>query len=329
MDNTIFAQSVTNVRTLENKMLDRTKLEALIQVGSFSDAIRLLQQSVYAPYVYDSSYESGLKTYLEKFYNELYKIVPVKDIVDVLAIRYDGHNLKAALKGKFSSRSFENLLIDAGTIPASSIVAMVRDESYRDLPKVLKVAVEKATSDFKNNKDPQGLDITLDKAMYAYMLEKAQSSGYSYMTDVVKLLIDITNIKSFIRINIQDRGREFFSRVAIPGGNLDLDIMASSIGEAIENFPSRIYHTDYYGWVNEAVEEYHKTGNIGCIEKSADDYLMKVMKRAKLISFGPEPIVSYIYAVENEVRLVRIILTGKMNELSSELLRERLRDVYV
>jgi len=53
------------------------------------------------------------------------------------------------------------------------------------------------------------------------------------------------------------------------------------------------------------------------------------MKDAKYVSFGPEPVIAYIFAKENEIKLIRIIMVGKINGIDGEVIRERLRENYV
>ena len=42
-----------------------------------------------------------------------------------------------------------------------------------------------------------------------------------------------------------------------------------------------------------------------------------------------EPIVAYIYAKQTEIKNIRIILTGKLNNINSKTIKERLRESYV
>jgi len=42
-----------------------------------------------------------------------------------------------------------------------------------------------------------------------------------------------------------------------------------------------------------------------------------------------EPMVAYIYARETEVKTVRIIMSGKINGIEADIIKERLRDAYV
>ena len=42
-----------------------------------------------------------------------------------------------------------------------------------------------------------------------------------------------------------------------------------------------------------------------------------------------EPLLAYIYAKETEIKVIRIIMVGKLNNIAEEVIRERLRDIYV
>ena len=77
------------------------------------------------------------------------------------------------------------------------------------------------------------------------------------------------------------------------------------------------------------VEDYTKSGSAGVLEKLVDNYIMNMMKEAKMIPFGGEPLLAYIYAKETEIKVVRIIMVGKLNNIAEEVIRERLRDIYV
>ena len=46
-------------------------------------------------------------------------------------------------------------------------------------------------------------------------------------------------------------------------------------------------------------------------------------------SFSIGPLVAYILARENEIKTVRIILSGKQNDFSDDAIRERVREMYV
>jgi V/A-type H+-transporting ATPase subunit C len=57
-----------------------------------------------------------------------------------------------------------------------------------------------------------------------------------------------------------------------------------------------------------------------------DDFLMERLKAAKMVVFGIEPLVGYILAKEHEVKLIRLILIGKLKGVN---VIKRMSDSYV
>ena len=56
---------------------------------------------------------------------------------------------------------------------------------------------------------------------------------------------------------------------------------------------------------------------------------MEYIKKAKMKSFGFEPILAFLIGKEFELQTIRIILSGKQNNIPAEIIRERLRDLYI
>ncbi len=329
MDYTIFAHSIARIKAMENKLLNRAKLDTLIDAKDFSDSIKMIQDTQYGEYITSDSYESGLKNALQDFYQFMYSIIPVHEIIDVLAVHYDGHNIKSILKGKFSGFDTSSIIINVGTIPIVSLKQMILEESYNDIPDTVIKTVQKAVSTFSVTGDPQDIDLIVDKGIYEYALEIAKNSKYDYLIEFVKFNIDITNLKTFIRIKAQEKSIEFLDKVFISGGTLEYDRFASFINETLERFAEKLSYTNFSKWSDQCIAEYIRNGDLGSIDRYGDNYILDHIKKSKFISLGTEPIVAYIYARENEIRALRIILTGKKSNVHPEKIRERMRDVYV
>ena len=105
--------------------------------------------------------------------------------------------------------------------------------------------------------------------------------------------------------------------------------MVSIINESPENIISKLSFSVYSEVVREGLEGYIATNSANLLEKLSDNYIMALMKDSKFVTFGPERILSYIYAKETEIKLIRIIMVGKLNNVAEEVIRERLRDSYV
>ena len=49
---------------------------------------------------------------------------------------------------------------------------------------------------------------------------------------------------------------------------------------------------------------------------------------SKYIVFGPEPLFTYLVAKEREINAIRMIMVSKINNISPDKVKERLRDTY-
>lgn len=333
MDNMKFIQAVSRLRALETKLLDKSKIDRLIDSSSPEEALKLLQETQYGNYMANirrpEEYEILLSEELKRLYALMYEISPEKLIVDIMSIRYDYHNIKVLIKGKLLGKDLSYLLIPVGTVNTDSLKRCSDESNYRDLNQFMRSTFEKSLKLFEESEDPQKIDIIADKFMYEDMYSKGKETGEKSIIDYIKTNIDLTNLKAFLRIKKQNKDRNFFNEVFIENGKLDKDVFLNNFNDSIESFINKLSYTDYYNVLKSGIEDYLNTGDFNLFEKLVDNYIMTYVKDAKYVSFGAEPLIAYIYAKETEIKVIRIIMVGKLNSIAPDTIRERLRDVYV
>ena len=333
MDVMQFTQVIPRLRVLETRLLDKTKIDRMIDSASAEDALKVLQESEYANVMSNvkraEDYEEILSTELKRIYSEVYSKSPSKPLVDVKSIKYDYINVKVILKGIFLKKDFSDILIPVGKYDAKKLKVIIENNTLVDLNPIMRASVEEAMEDFSAKNDPQRIDIILDKAMFEEMKAIAKELDDKFTDEYVKAMIDLTNIKTLLRVKKQNKGREFLLSVIISGGNIDKETLLALLTDSTENIPGKLSYTNYVEVLKNGVESYIKSGSAGYLEKLIDNYIMEKMKSAKMISFGGEPLLAYIYAKETEIKVIRIIMVGKLNNINGEVIRERLRDIYV
>lgn len=333
MDNLKYAHAVGRLRVLETRLLDKAKIDRMIESLSPKEALKVLEETEYSSSLASikrvEDYEFVLRDALKNLYKEIYSISPEKELVDVLCYKYDYHNIKVLIKSKILDKDFDNILIDAGSISIELLRESINEENYRDLSSNMREGIEKALKEFEEDKDPQKIDVILDKYMFSEMLFKASKLDNSFLLDYIKLNIDLTNIKTLIRVKKQEKSRNFFDEVIVDGGNLDRGALLELLNETEENISKKLYAKSYNTVVEKGLEEYLDSSKLSLMEKLSDNFLMDYAKKAKFVSFGAEPIIAYILAKETEIKIIRIIMIGKLNNVSAEVIRERLRDIYV
>ena len=333
MDKMIFSQVIPRLRVYETKLLDKSKIDRMIDSNSANEALKVLQETEYANIMSNvksaEDYEIILSEELRRVFRLMYDISPVKSLVDLMSIKYDYQNIKVILKGMFLKEDLSHLLISVGTVEASKLQSLIDNKDLRDLPPLMRQSIEEAISSFESTKDPQMVDIILDKYMFKALIQIKNEVKDSFVDKYVLALIDSTNLKILLRVKKQNKDREFFASVIIEGGSIEKDKLLGMLNDAVENIYTKLSYTNYADFIKNGIEHYTKTGSVSLLEKLVDNFIMDMMKNAKIIPFGVEPLLAYIYAKETEIKIIRIIMVGKLNNISSEVVRERLRDIYV
>ena len=64
-------------------------------------------------------------------------------------------------------------------------------------------------------------------------------------------------------------------------------------------------------------------------ERWCDNRIIQTISPQKYNAFTIGPVIAYVIARQNEIKTVRIILSGKLNDLPDDSIRERVREMYV
>ena len=162
-------------------------------------AENILQEFGYgeAKELYEGDIEWFIRREQNKLFNLIYDTLPERKELALCLFPYDYHNVKVCLKSEFLGIApSEDYLVSTGDMDWKQVVAMVRDRSYEFMPVNMKHAVMEATDLFGRGRDPQEIDIIMDKACYKDMLQAAEETGEDFLIGIVKLQIDILNLKT-------------------------------------------------------------------------------------------------------------------------------------
>ncbi|SHJ69901.1 V/A-type H+-transporting ATPase subunit C [Hathewaya proteolytica DSM 3090] len=328
-----FTSAVARLRVLEKRLLNKVKIERMIDAPSAMEALSILGEGEYSALMNDvdraEDYEVLLQNELQRVYKLMYELTSDNSVVDILSVKYDYHNIKVLIKAKALSSEFNSLLMQAGTVDAGKLKEAIAVGDYKELPASFADAIKEAELKYKETKDPQIIDIIVDRFMYSDMVKRAEDMKEEFILKYVKMNIDFINIRTFLRVKKQEKSMNFLREVLLKGGTIELEFYEKMYSESDENIVSRLSKTVYGPKIKEGLNEYAQTGKLTLFEKSFEDCIMEHVKDGKYINFGPEPLFSYILAKETEIKIIRIIMVAKLNKVQSNVIRERLRDVYV
>lgn len=333
MDRMDFIQGVTRTRVLETRLLSKTKIDRMIEAKDIGEVFKTLNETEYSNAVAgitrNEDYENILSHELKRVYKLMREISKDQIVVDLMALKYDYHNLKVLVKEKKLNKDFSHLYIPIECTDFKTIKDGFLEGNLKDVEPVYREAIEAVLKDFEITKDPQRIDLIFDKFYFEHLYKMAVDTDIELFVNYVKDMIDFINIKSSIRLKKQGKDMAFFEDVLLPNGNIDKDAILFALNDSIENMINRFKNSRISSRLIKGLEAYKTTNRLSDLEKYMDNYLMELNQPSKFVNFGPEPIFSYIVAKETEIKTLRIIMVSKLNKISPDATRERVRDLYV
>lgn len=332
MGGTAYAFAVGRVRVLETRLLDKSKLERMIEASSVEEAYKVLAETEYAGAVAEMAsvhdFEQILHAEMAATLRLLKQSSPRPDLIALMAWCYDVHNLKVLLKAKFME-SKEEPLLPLGTIAPDKLRGMVEEGVFRDLPSFLRDAVQKVMEEFSVSRDPQIIDTNLDIALFEMLSAYARKARSSFMEGLIVRQIDLANLKIFTRVKRMKKDRKFLHKVLLPGGTISSERLAALLDEPFDALCAQLAVSDYAKVISEGMRDWLERGTAARLEKLSDDFITDYLRRDKGSPFRLEPLINYLWSKEIELKNIRLILVGKINRLPAGAIRERIRNVYV
>lgn len=318
----------TRVRSMENQLLTRERMERMLEARTNEEAAKVLSECGYTGLepLTAANLEHALARVRENTFRELADASPNPQLVDVFRVKYDYHNAKALIKCAETNQDASRLMIDAGRVPAEDLLLAFRQQDFSPLPDDLSAAIREASDLLSATGDPQKCDFYLDRAYYKALSALSDASHSSFLQGYVRLMIDAANLGAVVRVMRMKKGAEFLRAVLVEGGNVPPDTIevGFSAGRALEDI--------FSGDLLEAAAAgaaAAKGGRQTDFEKACDNAVNRYLQGSQMIPFGDAVPVAYAAAKENEITAVRIILSGRLSGVPIESIRERLRESYV
>jgi len=323
MGKKIYPYAVARIRMLERSLLTEKEYTQMIDARSADEAMKILMDAGYGEFGMADArdFETLLSAQLSKAYSDVRELT-TENFMDVFLYKNDYHNLKVLIKADITETDADAYLIGGGTVDLEVMKNAFAGKNFSTIPYEMQEAVAAAYEAYGKNQSGQAVDIVLDKAAFRQMSLTAKKSGSDFIKKYVEYVCDITNLKNFLRVKTMRRPFEMFAEIYVEGGSITADAFRTAFGA---DTPWGGFKGSQYG---ELCAEGMPQG-FTVFERLCDNFIMAFIREAKYRSLTMEPMAAYIYARETEVKTVRIIMSGKLNDIDADIIKERLRDAYV
>ena len=322
MKNKDYLFAVASIRAKENALLSKSDLEQLINAESYNKAAALLGEKGYDIKA-DSDYSSALDNELTEAWNYVNTSAPENEALKALVIKNDFQNLKAVLKSEVMEYDAKSYLVEPCVVDKNELFEKVSARDFDELPEYIAETAKKALDVLSKTESAQMCDAVIDTAALEAIINFAKSSADEILIKYANEYCVCANIKTAFRA-IKTGKSSVFLNTAIAENDLvnksDFVDAALSGAEGFFEYLSSNGMEDYKAALEKSASAF---------EKYCDDKMLGIIKKAKMTVFGLSPLAAYFIAKETEIKDLRIILSAKQSFVSSDIIRERMRETYV
>ena len=233
------------------------------------------------------------------------------------------HNLKTAIKEVCTEGNHEGVFYELERYGKEEILRIVRDKSFSDLPDYMRRIAAEAYEIMVSTRDGQRCDIIVDRGCLEAMDKEGKKLKDEMLRSYVASQVAVADVRIAVRAAKTGKSLAFLREALASCRAFSKEALASAAARGEEALYAYLQEHGY-GEAVEAIQE-----SPSAFERWCDNSLMELIMPQKRKSFSVGPIVAYYLARENEIRMARIILTAKANGFSDDVIRERVRKMYV
>ena len=318
-----YEYSIGSVRAKETSLFTSSEVEQMLNCSDEAQLVRYLNDKGYGE---GDTVDEIIRDNTSKMWDYIKSVAPDFSIFNPFFYLNDIHNLKTVLKGTMSGRDYSSLLLKPSTIDFDTLKTAVENRKFSLLPTWLSEAADSAYEVLAYTKDARLSDAVTDKAVMEKMLEAGESSGSEFLNNSFKTTVFYNNIKIAIRAAEVGTTEDFLKRALCQVDEFRMTTVIKSAVKGIDNLVDTLEKFSEYQ-LNKAIEAYKLSPS--AFEKFVDNKLMLMAKEGcKRASSGPEPLMGYYLGCEAEKKVIHIIASGLRTKTDSEIIRERLREIY-
>ena len=320
-----YTYAVARIRALETGLFTSSVIEQLLACDTEQQCLQLIQEKGWGDADTPLNAEAILSREQEKIWETIRELGVDMSVFDVLSYPNLFHNLKAAVKDACTQEDGRtmNIYYEDTAIPADEMLEIIRSKDFSRLPENMAAAARDAYETLLHTRDGQLCDVIIDKAALEAIYEAGKAAKDSIIRDYAESVVAVADIKIAVRAQKTAKSIDFMKRAMAPCQSLNVDQLARAAVSGMDAITEYLAGTAYAEGAAAIAQ------SPSAFERWCDNRMMETMQSQKYEAFSVGPLVAYILARENEIKTVRIILSGKQNGFSNDSIRERVREMYV
>ena len=318
-----YTYAVARIRALEVSLFSNAVIDQLIACQSYEQCLQFLAERGWGDTDTSADGEKMLKREEEKIWQTVRELSIDKKKFEVLSYQKLFHNLKAAVKAACVKEVPRDIFYEDTEVSGQEMLDIIREKDFGRLPAGMSQAAQQACDALLHAGDGQLCDIIIDRAALDAIYKAGMESEDEIIRDYARSVVAVADIKIAVRAQKTAKSIEFMKQAMAECGSLSVDQLAKAALSGPEAIRDYLLGTEYAGGA-QALSE-----SMSAFERWCDNRIIQTISPQKYKAFTIGPVVAYVLARQNEIKTVRIILSGKRSQLPEQAIRERVREMYV
>jgi V/A-type H+-transporting ATPase subunit C len=340
-----------NARTrgMKSNLLGAAFFEELMSASDLSKMIQLLMATQYGPDLESrliqgqsvAVVDDALKDNMVRTFGKIMGFI--SDEARLLSMtllgRWDLFNVKTIIRGKHMKLKPEAIidsLLPVGEMTQVELAELAGLDDVMAVTDTLwtwgvpySLPLRESVQEYLKENDLSVLELALDRYYSQWAAKRLTSrrANYKMARMILGLQVDSTNLVTAFRLLKADTSMMDVNRLFLPGGvhiTEELFVSLTSLSD-VDEVIDALKGTPYSTQLEKVLIAYMDANSISVLERALEDY---VMRKALGSGFG-DPLgfgvmVSYLYAKQNEVTNLRIIVKGNAVGMPADRMRKEL-----
>lgn len=344
-----YGYSNARIRGMKSRLLGKDFFERLIAAHDMSGVLTVLHETEYGPDLEGriihgrnaTQIDLALKDNMVRTFRKVLDLLndEAYELVTTLLGRWDLFNLKTIVRGKHMHLSRDEILesmLPAGQLGHFELEELAAAEDVRAVVDIVgtwgigyAAALRGGYSLYAKSGELPDLELALDRyySQWAAARLRRRGANAEIARRILSVQIDTVNLLTAFRLLKADLEGLDPARFFLPGGSgvsEDLFHELTAMSD-IDEVLDRLKPTVYGRAMDEVAMQFLESGSMSVFERALEDLLTR---RALALGIG-DPlgvgvVVSYLWAKQNEVTNVRIIVRGQAVGMPVSRMREEL-----
>lgn len=338
------------IRGMRSRLFERSFLEGLIATPDIKRLVQDLDDTEYGPDleemlihgVNSTNVDAALKNNMVRTFRKVMGFLNADGeyLVGTLLGKWDVFNIKTLLRAKHMQIEIDELrdgLMPVGLLLGPvDLEALALSEDVRavvdtvatwGLP--LTVPLREGFAEFMQTGNLASLELALDKYYTAWASKRLSRRGANakIARNVLAVQIDVGNLVMVFRLQKADAESVPVEDYFMPGGAvIDIDLYSELAAMSdVDEVLDKLRGTSYGKALDDVAITYLEQNSIAVFERALEDLLMRrTLALGRGDPLGVGVAISYLWAKQNEITNIRIIVKGKAVGMPLDRLRKEL-----